>query len=539
MNQDNSHSEQKRILCPENIHGQRILILDFGSQYTQLIARRIRECGVYSEIHPYDISDEDIEAFAPNGIILSGGHESVTTLEPPRASSIVFELGCPVLGICYGMQTMAAQLGGKVEISIHREFGYAQLEVRGHSSLFLDIEDAISAEGASHLDVWMSHGDRVTALPSGFTATAISGNTPIAAMADESRHFYGIQFHPEVTHTTQGTRILARFVHDICGCQAVWTTGNIIEDAFRRVTERVGKDQVLLALSGGVDSSVVAALLHKAIGKQLTCVFVDTGLLRLNEGDQVMQTFAEHMGVNVIRANAQAQFFQALAGVSDPEQKRKIIGAEFIKVFESEAKKLSGIKWLAQGTIYPDVIESAQTKTGKAQVIKSHHNVGGLPEDMPFKLIEPIRELFKDEVRKVGLELGLPHDMLYRHPFPGPGLGVRILGEVKLEYADILRHADAIFMEELRKNNLYHHIGQAFAVFLPVKSVGVKGDARKYEYVVSLRAVETVDFMTAHVSEIPYPILRHIGRRILNEVDHVSRVVYDISDKPPATIEWE
>jgi GMP synthase (glutamine-hydrolysing) len=522
-----------------NIHDQRILILDFGSQYTQLIARRIRECGVYSEIHPYDMSEQDIADFAPNGIILSGGHDTVTSTETPRAASIVFGLGCPVLGICYGMQTMAEQLGGKVEMSTHREFGYAQLEVHGHCALLKDIEDEVSEQGASLLDVWMSHGDKVTALPENFICIAQSANAPIAAMADASRHFYGIQFHPEVTHTIQGMRILERFAHEICGCRNVWTVENIIEDGIKRAQEMVGKNQVLLALSGGVDSSVVAALLHKAIGDQLTCVFVDTGLLRLNEGDEVMRTFAEHMGINVIRVNAQDQFFNALKGESDPEKKRKIIGAEFIKVFDEEAKKLSGIKWLAQGTIYPDVIESAATKTGKAQVIKSHHNVGGLPEDMQFQLIEPIRELFKDEVRKMGVELGLPHAMLYRHPFPGPGLGVRILGEVKAEYADILRYADAIFIEELRKNDLYHQIGQAFAVFLPVKSVGVKGDARKYEYVISLRAVETIDFMTAHVSEIPYSVLRHVGRRILNEVDHVSRVVYDISDKPPATIEWE
>lgn len=522
-----------------NIHDQRILILDFGSQYTQLIARRIRECGVYTEIHPYDMSKEAIQAFAPNGIILSGGHETVTASETPRAAPIVFELGSPVLGICYGMQTMAEQLGGEVEISTHREFGYAQLEVHGHSTLLSDIEDEISDQGVSLLDVWMSHGDKVAVLPEGFIKIASSENAPLAGMADETRHFYGLQFHPEVTHTRQGMRILERFTHEVCGCKATWTTQSIIDDSMQMVQEQVGNDEVLLALSGGVDSSVVAALLHKAIGDRLTCVFVDTGLLRLNEGDEVMRTFAEHMGIHVIRVNAQEQFYNALKGVSDPEKKRKIIGGEFIKVFEAEAKKLSGIKWLAQGTIYPDVIESAATKTGKAQVIKSHHNVGGLPDDMQFELIEPIRELFKDEVRKMGVELGLPHEMLYRHPFPGPGLGVRILGEVKVEYADILRHADAIFMEELRKNDLYHGIGQAFAVFLPVKSVGVKGDARKYEYVVSLRAVETIDFMTAHISEIPYQILKHVGRRILNEVDHVSRVVYDISDKPPATIEWE
>lgn len=522
-----------------DIHEQRILILDFGSQYTQLIARRVRECGVYSEIHPFDMSEDEIQKFAPNGIILSGGHETVTTATTPRAAELVFKMGCPVLGICYGMQTMAAQLGGGVENASHREFGYACLEIHQPSTLLSDIEDNVSEQGVSLLDVWMSHGDRVTALPPGFSLMAQSPNAPIAAMADDQRHFYGLQFHPEVTHTRQGTRILKRFVHDICGCSAFWTTENIIEDKIEKIRQEVGKDRVLLGLSGGVDSSVVAALLHKAIGDQLICVFVDTGLLRLNEGDEVMRTFNEHMGIHVIRVNAHEQFFNALRGVTDPEDKRKIIGREFIHTFEAEAAKLSGIKWLAQGTIYPDVIESAATKTGKAQVIKSHHNVGGLPEEMQFKLIEPLRELFKDEVRKIGVEMGLPYEMVYRHPFPGPGLGVRILGEVKLEYADILRHADAIFIEELRKNNLYHQISQAFVVFLPVKSVGVKGDARKYEYVVSLRAIQTVDFMTAHIFEIPYDILRYIGRRILNEVEGVSRVVYDISDKPPATIEWE
>ncbi|MDX1251998.1 MAG: glutamine-hydrolyzing GMP synthase [Gammaproteobacteria bacterium] len=522
-----------------NIHQHRILILDFGSQYTQLIARRVREAGVYSEIHPWDMDEAAIRAFAPRGIILSGGPESVTLAETPRAPQIVFELGVPVLGICYGMQTMAAQLGGAVESAAHREFGYAQVRARGHSRLLRGIEDHTTAEGWGLLDVWMSHGDHVTRLPPGFKMIASTDSAPLAGMADETRAFYALQFHPEVTHTRQGGRILQRFVLEICGCEALWTVGNIIEDSIRTVRDKVGGDEVLLALSGGVDSSVVAALLHKAIGDQLTCVFVDNGLLRLNEGDQVMAAFAQHMGVRVIRVDAEQRFMTALHGVADPEHKRKIIGKLFVQIFEEEAAKLSNVKWLAQGTIYPDVIESAGSKTGKAHVIKTHHNVGGLPEEMKLGLVEPLRELFKDEVRRLGVELGLPYDMVYRHPFPGPGLGVRILGEVKKEYADLLRRADAIFIEELRKNDLYGKVSQAFAVFLPVKSVGVMGDGRRYDYVVALRAVETVDFMTAHWAHLPYEVLGTISNRIINEVPGISRITYDISGKPPATIEWE
>ena len=452
---------------------------------------------------------------------------------------MVFQLGVPVLGICYGMQTMAAQLGGKVESAVHHEYGYAQVRARGHSRLLREIEDHTTPEGYGILDVWMSHGDRVIELPPGFKRIASTDNAPIAGIADEERAFYGLQFHPEVTHTRQGQRIIERFVHDICGCAALWTADNIIEDSLRQVREQVGADEVLLGLSGGVDSSVVAALLHRAIGEQLTCVFVDTGLLRQDEGDQVMAVFARHMGVKVIRVNAEERFLSALKGVSDPEEKRKIIGRLFIEVFDEEAGKLRNVKWLAQGTIYPDVIESAGSKTGKAQVIKSHHNVGGLPENMKLKLVEPLRELFKDEVRKIGVELGLPYDMVYRHPFPGPGLGVRILGEVNKAYADMLRQADAIFIEELRKHDLYDQVSQAFAVFLPVKSVGVTGDQRRYEYVIALRAVETVDFMTARWSHLPYEMLETVSTRIINEVPGISRVTYDISGKPPATIEWE
>ncbi|MBI3343881.1 MAG: glutamine-hydrolyzing GMP synthase [Gammaproteobacteria bacterium] len=522
-----------------NIHAHRILILDFGSQYTQLIARRVREFGVYCEIHPWDMDDAALHAFAPKGVILSGGPESVTLQGTPRAPQSVFTLGVPVLGICYGMQTMAAQLGGEVESSAHREFGYAEARARGHSELLRDIEDRTNEEGHGLLDVWMSHGDRVARLPTGFKAIASTPSAPLAGMADEARHFYGLQFHPEVTHTRQGARILQRFVLEICGCAALWTPHNIVADSLAQVRKQVGTDEVLLGLSGGVDSSVVAALLHKAIGDQLTCVFVDNGLLRLHEGDQVMATFAKHMGIKVLRVDAEQRFLHALKGVADPEEKRKHIGRLFIEVFEEEAVKLRNIKWLAQGTIYPDVIESAAAKSGKAHVIKSHHNVGGLPEKMKLKLVEPLRELFKDEVRRLGVELGLPYEMVYRHPFPGPGLGVRILGEVKKDYADTLRKADAIFIEELRKHDLYDKVSQAFAVFLPVKSVGVMGDARRYDHVISLRAVETVDFMTAHWAHLPYDVLDKISTRIINEVPGVSRVVYDISGKPPATIEWE
>nr|WP_296748763.1 glutamine-hydrolyzing GMP synthase [Thioalkalivibrio sp.] len=523
----------------QDVHAHRILVLDFGSQYTQLIARRVREAGVYSEIHPWDMNPEAMRDFAPSGIILSGGPESVNMADPPRAEALVFELGVPVMGICYGMQTMAAQLGGKVEPSSHREFGYAQVRARGHTRLLTDIEDHTTAEGYGLLDVWMSHGDRVTALPPGFKLMCSTDSAPIAGMADEERGFYGLQFHPEVTHTRQGKRILSRFIHEICGCEDLWTADNIIDDMIDRVREQVGSDHVLLGLSGGVDSSVVGALLHKAIGDQLTCVFVDTGLLRLHEGDQVMATFARHMGVTVIRVDAEQRFLKALEGVSDPEKKRKVIGGLFIDVFDEEAGKLFNARWLAQGTIYPDVIESAGSKTGKAHVIKSHHNVGGLPEHMKMGLVEPLRELFKDEVRRIGVELGLPSEMVYRHPFPGPGLGVRILGEVKKEYADLLRRADDIFIEELRRADLYDRVSQAFAVFLPVRSVGVMGDGRRYDYVVALRAVETIDFMTARWAHLPYEFLDLVSRRIINEIDGISRVTYDISGKPPATIEWE
>ncbi len=522
-----------------DLHSDRVLILDFGSQYTQLIARRVREAGVFSEIHPFDMAEAAIRAFAPRAIILSGSPESVTEMNGVRAPASVFSLGVPVLGICYGMQTMAEQLGGKVKASSLREFGFAKIRARGHSQLLRDIQDETNSDGHGFLNVWMSHGDQVVELPPGFKVMASTDNAPIAGMADEARRLYAVQFHPEVTHTKQGAAILQRFLHEIAGCESLWTTTNIIEESLRSVRERVGKDQVLLALSGGVDSSVVAALLHKAIGDQLVCVFVDNGLLRHKEGDQVMETFAKHMGIRVIRVNAEQRFLSALAGVTDPEAKRKIIGREFINVFDEESHKLKGIKWLAQGTIYPDVIESAGAATGKAHVIKSHHNVGGLPADMKMQLVEPLRELFKDEVRRLGVELGLPRGMVYRHPFPGPGLGVRILGEVRKEFADHLRLADAIFINELREKNLYDSVSQAFAVFLPVKSVGVKGDARAYEYVIALRAVETIDFMTARWAHLSYEFLEHVSSRILNEVPGISRVTYDISSKPPATIEWE
>ncbi len=523
----------------QDIHAQRILILDFGSQYTQLIARRVREIGVYCEIRAWDMSDAAVREFAPKGVILAGGPESVHEDNSPRAPQAVFELDVPVLGICYGMQTMAVQMGGEVKSSDLREFGYAQVQIETAGALLNGIEDHVDSNGKLSLDVWMSHGDKVTTMPAGFTCMASTDSAPIAGMSNETKRWYGVQFHPEVTHTKQGGRMLERFVRDICACEALWTSANIIDDAIARVREQVGDDTVLLGLSGGVDSSVVAALLHKAIGDQLVCVFVDNGLLRLNEGDQVMDMFAKNMGVKVIRADAEDLFLGKLAGVSDPEAKRKVIGNTFIDVFDAEAGKLSNVKWLAQGTIYPDVIESAAAETGKAHVIKSHHNVGGLPEDMELKLVEPLRELFKDEVRKLGLELGLPYDMVYRHPFPGPGLGVRILGEVKKEYADILRQADAIFMEELHASGWYHKTSQAFVVFLPVKSVGVVGDGRRYEYVVSLRAVETIDFMTARWAHLPYDLLEKVSGRIINEISGISRVAYDVSSKPPATIEWE
>ncbi len=523
----------------------RILILDFGAQYSQLIARRVREAGVYCELHPFDVDDQFVRDFAPQGIILSGGPASVTEETTPRAPEIVFKLGVPVLGICYGMQTMAAQLGGKVINAKVREFGFAEVRARGHTRLLKDIQDRVNGEGHGLLDVWMSHGDQVIEMPSGFTVMASNPATPIAGMADETRRFYGVQFHPEVTHTKQGRAILERFVHAICGLKRDWTMPDFVGEAVERVRAAVGKEEVLLGLSGGVDSSVAAALIHRAIGDQLTCVFVDTGLLRLNEAEQVMETFARHMHVKVIHVDASAEFFAALKGVADPEQKRKIIGRLFVEVFQREAAKLPKVKWLAQGTIYPDVIESASAKTKKAHTIKSHHNVGGLPETLHLKLLEPLRELFKDEVRELGLVLNLPREMVYRHPFPGPGLGVRILGEVTRQAADLLRRADAIFIEELRNTkdergaSWYDNTAQAFAVFLPVRSVGVMGDGRTYENVVALRAVQTTDFMTAHWAELPHALLGRVSNRIINEVRGLNRVVYDISGKPPATIEWE
>lgn len=523
----------------KNIHDSRILILDFGSQYTQLIARRVREIGVYCELWAWDVTETQIKEFNPQGIILAGGPESVTAENSPRAPDYIYQAGIPILGICYGMQTMSAQLGGSVEVSSEREFGYAQVEVIKETALLHNIEDSIAADGNALLDVWISHGDKVSQIPDSFDVVAITDSCPFAVMADEKNRFYGVQFHPEVTHTKQGKRILENFVCEICQCEKLWTPASIIEDAIERIKQQVGNDQVVLGLSGGVDSSVVAMLLNRAIGDNLTCVFVDNGLLRLNEGKQVMEMFGDHFGLNIIHVNAENRFLDRLSGEADPEKKRKIIGNVFVDVFNEEAGKLSNAKWLAQGTIYPDVIESAASKTGKAHVIKSHHNVGGLPEDMELGLVEPLRELFKDEVRKIGLELGLPYDMLYRHPFPGPGLGVRILGEVKKEYADLLRRADAIFIDELRAADLYNKVSQAFTVFLPVRSVGVMGDGRKYDWVVSLRAVETIDFMTAHWAHLPYEFLGKVSNRIINDIDGISRVVYDISGKPPATIEWE
>lgn len=521
-----------------DIHAQRILVLDFGSQYTQLIARRIREAGVYCEIHAWDMSIEEITAFNPRGVILSGGPETVTVEGSPRAPDALFEMGIPLLGICYGMQTMALQLGGKVEAADVHEFGYAEVVPVKHSRLLDGIVDQDIPRHTT-LDVWMSHGDKVVELPAGFELMLSTESAPIAGMFHAEKDFYALQFHPEVTHTIEGQQMIERFVLGICSCDGLWTAANIIEDAINTVKAQVGTDHVILGLSGGVDSSVVAALLHKAIGDQLTCVFVDNGLLRKDEGEQVMDMFADNMGVKVIRADKADLFLGRLAGIKDPEQKRKIIGNSFIEVFDEEAGKIDNVKFLAQGTIYPDVIESAANKNGKAHVIKSHHNVGGLPDDMNLDLVEPLRELFKDEVRKLGLELGLPSTMVYRHPFPGPGLGVRILGEVKKEYADILREADAIFMEELHNSGWYHKTSQAFAVFTPVKSVGVVGDARRYAWVITLRAVETVDFMTARWAHLPYELLETVSSRIINEITDVSRVAYDVSSKPPATIEWE
>ncbi|CDG00369.1 glutamine-hydrolyzing GMP synthase [Avibacterium paragallinarum] len=517
-----------------NIHNHKILILDFGSQYTQLIARRVREIGVYCELWAWDVTEEQIREFNPTGIILSGGPESTTEENSPRAPEYVFNAGVPVLGICYGMQTMAMQLGGLTETSDHREFGYASVLLENTTALFAGLDD-----GDHKLDVWMSHGDKVTQLPPHFQITGVTPTCPIAAMSDESRHFYGVQFHPEVTHTKSGLALLTNFVVNICGCERNWTPENIIEDAVARIKAQVGDDEVILGLSGGVDSSVTALLLHRTIGKNLYCVFVDNGLLRLNEADQVMEMFGDKFGLNIIRVDAEDRFLDALKGIADPEAKRKMIGKVFVDVFDDESKKLTNVKWLAQGTIYPDVIESAASKTGKAHVIKSHHNVGGLPDYMKLGLVEPLRELFKDEVRKIGLALGLPAEMLNRHPFPGPGLGVRVLGEIKKEYCDLLRRADAIFIEELYNSGWYYKVSQAFTVFLPVKSVGVMGDGRKYDWVVSLRAVETIDFMTAHWAHLPYDLLGRISNRIINEVNGISRVVYDVSGKPPATIEWE
>ena len=530
---------ESRVTNHGSVQHEKILILDFGAQYTQLIARRVREAKVYCEIHPADVADAFVRDFGAHGIILSGSHLSAyedATATAPRA---VFESGVPVLGICYGMQTMAQQLGGRVEAGKVREFGYAEVRARGHTRLLDGIEDARTPEGHGLLKVWMSHGDRVVDLPPGFSVMASTAACPIAGMADEGRRYFGVQFHPEVTHTPQGGAILRRFVRDICGCRGDWNMPDFVSEAIAQIRGQVGADEVILGLSGGVDSSVAAALIHRAIGGQLTCVFVDHGLIRLNEAEQVMDTFAKHMHLKVVYVDAAAQFYAALKGVVDPEEKRRIIGRHFVEVFQREAAKVGNARWLAQGTIYPDVIESAGARTKKATSIKSHHNVGGLPETLHLKLLEPLRELFKDEVRELGVALGLPRDMIARHPFPGPGLGVRILGEVRTEYVDLLRRADAIFMEELRAADWYDKTAQAFAVFIPVKSVGVMGDGRTYEYVIALRAVETQDFMTAQSAELPHGLLSRVSNRIINEVRGINRVVYDISSKPPATIEWE
>ncbi len=514
-----------------DIHQHKILILDFGSQYCQLIARRVREIGVYCEIMPFDTPMQHIYDFNPQGIILSGGPESLTESHTPRITEEIFSLGRPLLGICYGMQAMAHQLGGEVSISRKREYGFAEVTINNSQELLTNLGDKSA--------VWMSHGDAVTRLPAEFTVIASTDNAPFAGIANFKKHFYGLQFHPEVTHTQKGYEILKNFVVNICGCALSWTPSNIIENSIAKIKKQVGKERVIVALSGGVDSSVVAALLHQAIRDQLICLFVDTGLLRFKESEEVMNLFTQHLGIQVIKIDAKERFMRILQGVIDPEKKRKLIGNEFIKVFEDHAKQLADIKWLAQGTIYPDVIESAKTLFGKAHVIKSHHNVGGLPEKMHLQLIEPLRELFKDEVRQLGIKLGLTRDIVYRHPFPGPGLGIRILGEIKQEWIDILQKADYIFIQELKKQNLYDTVSQAFAVFLPLQTVGVKGDARSYEYIIALRAVNTTDFMTAHWSQLPYEFLGKVSQRIINEVPGISRVVYDISSKPPATIEWE
>lgn len=521
-----------------DIRRHRILILDFGSQYTQLIVRRVREIGVYCKLMPYDIDEKTIRDFSPHGIILSGGAETVTIDHTMRAPVIVFEIGCPVLGICYGMQTMAYQLGGRVDTTERAEFGHAELRILHSTSLLAGIEDHVSPDGTPLLNVWMSHGDIVTVLPPGFKTIGSTNNSPFAAMVDSKRKFFGLQFHPEVTHTSRGRCILERFVSEICRCKSSWITKSIIEDYIRDIRKKVGKGRVIVGLSGGIDSAVTAALVYKAIGDQLVCVLVDTGLLRLNESEEILGIFKRYMGVKVIRVDAKEIFMKALGGIFNPEEKRKIIGEQFISVFETEAKKLN-VNWLGQGTIYPDIIESAKTETGKSHIIKTHHNVGGLPPEMNLKLIEPLRELFKDEVRKLGLALGLPKDLIYRHPFPGPGLAIRILGKIIPEYIDILKRADAIFIEELKKYHYYQNVNQAFVVFIPVKTVGVKGDSRHYGYVVVLRAVKTIDFMTARWAELPYDFLSEVAHRIINEIKEISRVVYDITSKPPATIEWE
>ncbi len=523
----------------DNIHQDCILILDFGSQYSQLIARRIRDMGVYCELLAWDVDAAELRALNPRGIILSGGPESTTEHGSPRAAESVFTAGVPVLGICYGMQTMAVQLGGQVHCATKREFGYAQVEINNTCELTRDIQDTLSEDGKQLLDVWMSHGDKVTVAPKGFVTVASTPTCPCAIMVHEEKRLYGVQFHPEVTHSLQGQRILERFVLDICGCSALWKPQTIIDDILSHLQEQLGDDSVILGLSGGVDSSVTAMLLHRAIGSRLTCVFIDNGLLRLNEAEQIIAMLSDRFGLNIVHVAAEKRFLDALCGITDPEVKRKTIGRVFIDIFDEQASKHSKVKWLAQGTIYSDVIESAASATGKAHVIKSHHNVGGLPEEMKLKLVEPLKALFKDEVRKIGLMLGLPGEMLSRHPCPGSGLGVRVLGEVKKEYCDLLRFADAIFIEELHRAELYHKVSQAFAVFLPVRSVGVMGDRRKYDWVIALRAVETIDFMTARWAELPYEFLERVSSRIINEVSGISRVVYDISGKPPATIEWE
>jgi GMP synthase (glutamine-hydrolysing) len=531
-------SRRPRITGSSSAH-QKILILDFGAQYTQLIARRVREAKVYCEIHPHDASEALVRGFDASGVILSGSHLSAYEEATARAPAAVFELGVPVLGICYGMQTMAQQLGGRVEAGKVREFGYAEVRARGHSRLLEGIEDFRTPEGHGMLKVWMSHGDKVAELPPGFKLMASTEACPIAGMADEARRFYAVQFHPEVTHTRQGAKLLTRFVREICGCRGDWSMPEYVAEAVNSIKSLVGKEEVILGLSGGVDSSVAAALIHRAIGAQLTCVFVDHGLLRLDEARQVLDTFAEHMHLKVVHVDASARFFGALKGVEDPEEKRKIIGRLFVEVFQAEARKVKNARWLAQGTIYPDVIESAGAKTKKATTIKSHHNVGGLPESLHLKLLEPLRELFKDEVRELGMALGLPREMVYRHPFPGPGLGVRVLGSVERSYVELLQRADAIFIDELRKEGWYDKTAQAFAVFLPVRAVGVMGDGRTYEHVVALRAVQTTDFMTAEWAPLPHELLAKVSNRIINEVRGINRVTYDISSKPPATIEWE